>query len=351
VIDLSPGSMSSIGGVTYDTAPTYEQVVANRLAAGITAALSRATYDANMAALKANPVVGTLTNNVGIAYGAIIENAVGGSGNDNLLGNSVDNVLKGMAGNDIIGAGAGNDTLDGGLGDDTLLGGIGDDLFIVGEAGDVVTEKLGEGTDTVRASIDYKLGANVENLVLTGAALNGTGNELNNVITGNALANVLSGGAGSDRLDGGAGNDRLVGGDGVDFLTGGAGNDVFVAEINAFKVASKLGQISLDVVLDFSASDSIDLSGIDANSLVAGDQSFTFVGNAAGRDAGELSMQRFGNMNAAEASLGMDLDGIDGPSTLQGPVTVLLGNVDGGAYDFALVLVGTQNVNNSMLML
>jgi serralysin len=341
VIDLAPGSLSSIGGVTFDTAPTLAQVNANRALQGLPP-VAQATYDANMAGLKANPVVGTLTNNVGIAYGATIENAVGGSGNDNILGNNVDNVLTGNAGNDIIGGGAGNDTLDGGTGEDTMLGGIGDDLFIVGQAGDVVTELAGEGTDTVNSSINYTLGDNVENLILTGTAQNGTGNGLNNVLTGNALSN---------RLDGGAGNDRLVGGDGVDFLTGGAGDDVFVGEINATKVASKLGLISLDVVLDFGPGDKIDLSGIDANTGIAGDQAFTFVGNAAGKGAGELSMQRFGNINAAEQALGIDLDGIDGPSTLTGRVTVLLGNVDGGAYDFAMLLIDTQTVTAGDLLL
>ncbi len=337
VIDLSPGSLSSIGGVTYDTAPTLAQVNANRALQGLPP-VSQTTYNANMAALLANPVVGTLTNNVGIAYGAIIENAIGGSGNDTILGNSVDNVLTGNAGNDIIGAGAGNDTLDGGLGDDTMLGGIGDDIFIVGEVGDVVIELVDEGRDTVRSSIDYVLGANVEDLILTGGARNGTGNELSNVITGNALGN---------RIDGGAGNDRLIGGDGVDFLTGGAGNDIFVAEINGTKVASKNGAISLDVILDFSAGDKIDLSGIDANSGAAGIQAFNWGGHSANKNAGDLTIRTFGNINAAEAALGIDIDGIDGPSIYSGPVTMVFGNVDGGAADFAIALIGVSSVDAS----
>ena len=94
----------------------------------------------------------------------------------------------------------------------------------------------------------------------------------------------------------------------------------------------------------------IDLSGIDANSALAGHQAFTFVGNAAGKGAGELSMQRFGNMNAAEKALGMELDGIDGDSPFSGPVTVLLGNVDGGAYDFAMVFVNTPTINTTDLI-
>jgi trimeric autotransporter adhesin len=67
----------------------------------------------------------------------------------------------------------------------------------VDNAGDVVVEAAGAGIDRVESSLSYILGANVENLTLTGAAaLNGSGNELDNVIAGNAAANILAGGAG-----------------------------------------------------------------------------------------------------------------------------------------------------------
>jgi len=71
-----------------------------------------------------------------------------------------------------------------------------------------VTENAGEGTDTVQSSITYTLGANVENLTLTGAsAINGTGNTLANSLTGNSAANILNGGTGGDTMAGGDGND------------------------------------------------------------------------------------------------------------------------------------------------
>ncbi len=249
LIDLRAGSLSSIGGVTYDTAPSLEQVNANRAEVGA-APLNPATYAANMAALLANPTVGRLTDNFGIAYGVTIENAIGGSGADTIFGNEVANVLTGNAGDDILNGLAGNDT-----------------------------------------------------------------------------------------LIGGDGADRLTGGDGVDFLMGGAGNDIFIGEINATTVASKGGNISLDVILDFAKGDLLDLSGIDANALVDGNQAFTLVGSANPKNAGEISIRTFGNMNAAEAALGMDLDGVDGKSPFGGPVSVVFGNVDGGAADFAIVFV------------
>ena len=75
--------------------------------------------------------------------------------------------------------------------------------------------------------VSYALGQNLENLSLTGsAAINGSGNTSNNVISGNAAANTLSGDAGSDQLVGGLGDDTLDGGIGNDILNGGAGNDV-----------------------------------------------------------------------------------------------------------------------------
>lgn len=111
--------------------------------------------------------------------------------------------------NQISGSG-GSDTLDGKAGNDTLAGGDGNDTYVVDSAGDVVVENPGEGVDGVVSSVDFTLGANLENLSLVGVALIGTGNTLNNLINGNAGSNTLDGGAGRDTLAGGAGNDVYV---------------------------------------------------------------------------------------------------------------------------------------------
>lgn len=155
-----------------------------------------------------------------------------------LTGTAGNDLLEGGAGDDRLSGGAGNDTLNGGAGADTMIGGTGNDLYYVDNRGDRITELAGGGIDTVRASITYNLGANLENLILTGNGnINGAGNGLANTITGNAGDNVLrgqgghdrlNGGAGRDRLEGGAGDDTLNGGAGIDTLLGGAGNDVYI---------------------------------------------------------------------------------------------------------------------------
>ena len=165
-------------------------------------------------------------------------NGTGNSLNNYIRGNTGANLLNGGAGNDILIGGGGNDTLwgaagndvlSGGTGADLMAGGAGNDWYSVDDAGDVVVEKAGGGRDRVNASISYTLGANVEDLVLSGTAnLKGTGNNLDNVIIGNSGNNFLSGGAGNDILRGGAGNDTLYGGSGNDILTGGAGADTIV---------------------------------------------------------------------------------------------------------------------------
>ena len=74
--------------------------------------------------------VGGLVNNIGIALNAIIEKAIGGSGNDKLIASDTGCTLSGGGGNDTLIGGAGNDRLIGGSGVDDLTGGGGADTFV-----------------------------------------------------------------------------------------------------------------------------------------------------------------------------------------------------------------------------
>jgi Ca2+-binding RTX toxin-like protein len=154
-------------------------------------------------------------------------NATGNRFNNSLTGNDTNNVLKGLGGSDRLFGNAGDDTLDGGLEGDFMSGGLGSDRYIVDNLGDRLIESAGQGTDIVESSVDFALGADFEELILTGTALTGTGNDLSNKITGNASNNILSGGGGADDLIGGNGNDTLTGGDGLDrFIYGATGTAV-----------------------------------------------------------------------------------------------------------------------------
>jgi VCBS repeat-containing protein len=144
----------------------------------------------------ANEGTDTVQSYVSWTLGANFENLTLLSGNG--TGNALDNVIIGSVG---------DNTLNGGGGADTFMGGGGNDTFIVDSVTDVVTENANQGIDTVRSSVTYTLGANVDNLTLTGtSAINGTGNALDNVLTGNSAANTLTGGLGNDTYVVGAGD-------------------------------------------------------------------------------------------------------------------------------------------------
>lgn len=241
-----------------------------------------------------------------------IENLTGSKYDDHLIGNAVANVL------------------DGGLGADIMAGRNGNDTYYVNHVDDVVSEALNGGTDTVYSSLAaYTLRSNVENGVIQGSVAGSlTGNGVANTLTGNAVANKLDGGAGNDKLDGkagndtligGTGNDTLMGGAGKDMLTGGAGNDVF--DFNTL-AESGITNATRDTITDFTrGQDKIDLSTLDANTTVAGNDAFksltvggAFSGSFA--SAGDLYFDTvakvlYGNTDAdAAAEFSIQLNGI-----------------------------------------
>ncbi|WP_445501646.1 calcium-binding protein [Microvirga sp. G4-2] len=257
----------------------------------------------------------------------------GGVGNDTINGGAGNDRLYGEVGADFLIGGSGNDVLNGGLGADRLNGGTGNDTYYLDNSLDRVIEtstSVSGGIDTIITTVSFSLtgrseASGVENLVLRSTGdLIGRGNDLGNKIFGNSGDNNLAGQAGNDQLTGasgndtlygGAGNDVLRGGDGDDRLTGsggrdlllgGAGRDTFVFNSVA---ESSADTVNWDHILDFGPTDRIDLSAIDANLLVAGDQSFTLIGSGAFTGAGQLRFESDATGNTVvQANVNGDLD-------------------------------------------
>jgi Ca2+-binding RTX toxin-like protein len=246
------------------------------------------------------------------ATGNSLGNALtGNSGRNTLSGGGGNDTLRGVFGDDTLNGGAGNDTLEGGLGNDTMAGGTGNDTYTVNSTGDLVTEGAGAGTDTVQSSVTYTLGADVENLTLTGSGnLYGYGNDLNNLLTGNGDNNTLYGYAGSDTIDGGSGADTLYGGDGTDTLTGGSGSDNLDGEAGADTMAGGSGN---DEYYVGNAGDRVTEYQGQGNDAVYSTVSFTL-----GANLEDLYLDGMGNINGTGNGLDNWLYGNDGMNILTG---------------------------------
>lgn len=271
----------------------------------------------------------------------------GSSGNNSISPSATNLAYQTTALNDTIFALGGNDTIDGGLGADRMEGGTGNDIYFVdmfsndgvSSNDDLVVELANEGTDLVNSSISYILTANVENLTLIGsAAINGTGNDLDNILIGNDANNILTGGIGNDRLDGkagndslfgGAGDDRLDGGIGADILDGGANNDTYFVD-----VFSSDGISGNDDQIIELAGGGMDIVNAAVSYTLANEvENLTLTGTDAINGTGNV-LANLINGNAA-ANI---LSGADGDDTINGNagVDTLLGgngddNLNGGA--------------------
>ncbi|WP_052726426.1 M10 family metallopeptidase C-terminal domain-containing protein [Devosia epidermidihirudinis] len=144
-------------------------------------------------------------------------------------------------------------------------------------------------------------------------------------LTGDDKDNVIDGKGGNDIIDGRGGNDTIIGGAGFDTMTGGAGNDIFV-----FRSASEIGNKpgARDIITDFTpGQDKIDLSAIDANTKLAGNQEFSFIAANNGsftKTPGELAWHT------------------------ESGKTIVQGDIDGdGIHDFEIELKGVLNLKAS----
>jgi len=231
------------------------------------------------------------------------------TGGDTLTGGTGSYTLSGGGGSDSLVAGGGAGELYGGAGSDTLMagtgtdyldGGAGDDLYVQTASGPVTYhEDVTGGTDTLESYVDViGLAQNIENLTLLGGALDGTGNDGNNLIIGNSGANSLSGLGGSDTLQGGAGNDTLDGGDGLDSLIGGTGDDVYHVDMIFDRIYEAAGEgydtvltstsfilpAEVEVLDGSAATDSMTLTGNDQANSIVGGASIDIISGGLGND-------------------------------------------------------------------
>jgi Ca2+-binding RTX toxin-like protein len=255
------------------------------------------------------------------------------NGDDIIFGTPNNDSIDALAGNDVVYGGGGNDTLNGGLdhygqldklygeaGDDTLIatgwhggdileGGVGNDTYTIevfengfDPAAPTLNEVADAGTDTVQSYSSWTLGANFENLTLLGTnVINGTGNNLDNVIDANGADNVLNGLDGNDSLYAGDGNDIVYAGAGNDYVDGWNGND------------SIYGEAGDDYLLGWYGNDYLD--GGDGNDTLNGEYDDDTIDGWNGNDSiyGEAGndylLGWYGNDH---------LDGGDGNDTLNG---------------------------------
>jgi serralysin len=157
--------------------------------------------------------------------------------------------------------------------------------------GNIFNALLHDG-DTRSLIENAKGGSGNDQIIGNQAANSLVGNSGNDTLKGEGGNDVLIGGSGGDMLYGGAGADRLYGGAGADDLFGGSGADFFLFKVRTESTVATSGR---DTIFDFAASegDRIDLSAIDANIKVSGDQAFSFRGTAAFTSAaGELRYVR-----------------------------------------------------------
>jgi len=299
-----------------------------------------------------------------------IEDLIGSDFDDVLTGNGGANQIEGGTGNDKLVGGLGNDLLIGGLGADILEGGSGDDaLFANSSLTNDVGDNLpgpdslygGTGNDLLHGGIytQYDGGADYDSAIVTAVASSGSivfayggwangklyqifvdgvaagsmrgiqdltfhAGDAADRITGGVGNDVLYGQGGGDRLKGNTGNDSLFGGAGRDYLEGGLGRDILTGGSgqDTFRFRSVLesqqGPLSSDLITDLSDDDRIDLSFIDADTTVAGDQAFLQVAAFTGA-AGQLSLTY--DAGAGQTTLAVDVNG-------------------DGLADFALLIAG-----------
>ena len=261
------------------------------------------------------------------------------SGIENLTGGAYDDQLTGDGGANILTGNAGNDLLIGGLGDDTLSGGAGSDTasYANATAGVTISLLLTAPQNTGGAGIDTF--SSIENV---------TGSAYGDTLTGSAQINSISGGNGNDTIDAGSSNDTVDGGYGNDIIKGAAGDDVLIGGVGSDTITGGAGADTLtggtqadtfiymalgdsapataDRITDFASGDILDVSAIDADTTVGGNQAFHFAA-AFTHTAGEYRLAFNSGTNTTTALFDTNGDAAADMTILfTGNVTALTGD-------------------------
>jgi Ca2+-binding RTX toxin-like protein len=233
-----------------------------------------------------------------------------GVGDFAATGNELANTIAGSAGNDSLVGGAGDDTLIGGAGGDTMRGGDGIDTVSYATASAGVDARMlamvlnqGDATGDGYDGIENLTGSDFGDTLIGGGGANLLeGRSGDDLLVGYLDDDTLVGGAGSDTLSGEAGDNVLRGGAQADLLQGYLGDDVFVFNATADSrgsgrdVIRGSGNVAAIEGAGAAGGDLVDLSGIDANAMQAGNQAFAFGGTGIGRvslvDAGGSTLVR-----------------------------------------------------------
>ena len=330
------GVTTSAFGCYFDANGAMHQLIVNGLVEHAIGSTGRDNLTGNEYANalwgEADPVGPGLADTISGGFGD--DTIYGGVGTDLLSGDGDHDLMFGNLGRDTIFGGAGRDTIEGGIGVDVLDGGgsFGDVLsYAASTAGiqislsvtQIVPGKGGDAEGDLVQGFTSVIGSDFRDFIAdrdkTALANRGNDNEFlsgagrdrlylgggNDTGLGGDGDDLIWGEAGRDMLDGGAGLDTLRGGAGGDVLTGGSGADVFEFRFASDCTTTPEGQ---DTITDFSAiaGDRIDLSALDANTSLAGNQDFHLTDIFQGQ-AGDLQFVLLGSAMLVMADTNGDL--------------------------------------------
>jgi RHS repeat-associated protein len=261
----------------------------------------------------------------------------GDDDNDTIYGGNQDDIIYGGSGVDTLYGDAGNDYLDGGSGNDNMTGGVGDDTYVINSTSDVLTELVGEGTDTVVSSVTKTLGNYFENLTLSGTS--------NNNAIGNALANYLIGNTGNNTLDGSTGDDTMEGKAGNDLYYVESTSDIVIEAINegTDSVSSSITYTLTDNVenLTLTGSSALNGTGNALNNSITGNSGANTLDGGAGSDtlSGGGGNDTYIVDDVADVTTELSSNGTD---LVQSSINwTLSNNIEN------LTLTGSSNINGS----